>query len=513
MKITRLAIKNYRGLRDLSVEVPPGGAIIGGGNARGKTSILKAIGAALGAQGIGADAIHVGETQAEILIDLDALKVRRSISAKGTSLTVKTTDGDNKAKPQTYLTELFGAAPLDPLAFFLADPKERRRQILEAMPLKITAQDVERWTGFVPDSDVATAYDGHGLEELERLRKTYYSWRADANKTAKETAAKAKTAAEEAARQASALDGAPDKAQAESELNAVVSELNEIKGRAAAAERAHRASAATREKIEKLRATARDLRSDAGLVPTPDEIAEAETKRATAEAKCLNLRLELAAAELEERRAIAICDGFTDRLNTFNECCEKAAGFEEQADSLEASLASVGALVATPDQIAAVEKAVQAAKENVVRAHAAGLADLARLAAEEAEGEAKEKAADAAAYDKIVDTLTNVAPRELAGRADLIPGLALTEAGITLDGVSIDNLSGAEQMQFAIDLARRANAKAKILVVDGLERLDKKAMEEFVQFATRDGFQLLGTRVSEGDLVLEAIEPDEGGNP
>lgn len=509
MKITRLAIKSYRGIKDLTVEVPPGGAIIGGGNARGKTSILKAIGAALGAQGIGPDAIHVGDDQAEILVDLDALKVRRSITAKGSSVTVKTTEGDSKAKPQTFLNDLFGTASLDPLAFFLADPKERRRQVLEAIPLKITAKDVERWTGFVPDADADVTYDGHGLEELERLRATYYGWRTEANKAAREAAAKAVTAVAEAARRAPALEGAPDKATAESELEAVVGELQEVKGRAAAAERAQKATASTRQKIQNLKTEASRLRADAGMVPTPDQIALAEKERAQAETDVKSLRQRLHLAEQVEAAATKTCDDLADQLKAFDEHCEKAKEMDDQAEALEASLASVDALTVTPDQITAVAKALEVAKENVVRAHAAALADGARAAAEEAQAEARELAARAEEYDKVVTTLTNVAPRELAERSDMIPGLAFTDAGITLDGVTLDGLSGAEQMQFAIDLARRANAKAKILVVDGLERLDTQRMDEFVRYATRDDWQLLGTRVSEGELVLEAIEVDE----
>jgi hypothetical protein len=507
MKIIRLAIKNYRGVRDLTVEIPSGGAVIQGANAQGKTSILRAIGAALGAQGIGPDAIHVGETSAEIIVDLDALRVRRSITAKGSSVTVKTVDGDTKAKPQTFLSELFGTSSLDPLAFFLADAKERRRQVLEAIPLTITVADVQRWTGFLPD--MVVTYDGHGLEELGRLRSQYYAERAAANKVAKDADAKAATAQADAERQKSALEGAPDKGQAEAELAAVVAELQEAKGRAAAAERAHKASAATRQKIESLKTAASRIRADAGTVPTPGQIAAAEKERAEAETDTKDLRRRLHLAEQVEAAATKVCDELVDQLTFFDQQREKAKGMDDQVEALEASLASVDSLAVTPGAIAAIESAVEVAKQNVVRAHAAALADVAQLAAEEAQCEAQEAGTRAADLDKVVDTLTNVAPRELAERADVIPGLAFTDAGITLDGVTLDGLSGAEQLRFAVDLARRANARARILVCDGLERLDPKRMEEFVRYATRDDWQLIGTRVADGELVLEAIEADE----
>jgi hypothetical protein len=62
-------------------------------------------------------------------------------------------------------------------------------------------------------------------------------------------------------------------------------------------------------------------------------------------------------------------------------------------------------------------------------------------------------------------------------------------------------------MTFAVDLCKRLNAKAKILVVDGLERLDPERLEAFVKTATAGDWQLLATKVDAGELVVEAIAP------
>ena len=78
-----------------------------------------------------------------------------------------------------------------------------------------------------------------------------------------------------------------------------------------------------------------------------------------------------------------------------------------------------------------------------------------------------------------------------------------------LDGVKLDGLCGREQITFAVEVARRANVKSKILVCDGLERVDPEQFETFVKEATRGGYQLIGTRVAAGDVVVEAIETDE----
>ncbi len=116
---------------------------------------------------------------------------------------------------------------------------------------------------------------------------------------------------------------------------------------------------------------------------------------------------------------------------------------------------------------------------------------------------------EAAELDTTVKKLANAAPSELLAEAQGIPGLSIDGDEIMLDGKRLDALSGAEQLRFAVEIARRANAKSRILIVDGLERLDPDQMEAFVAMATADGWQLLGTRVSRGDLVIEAIEADE----
>jgi hypothetical protein len=134
------------------------------------------------------------------------------------------------------------------------------------------------------------------------------------------------------------------------------------------------------------------------------------------------------------------------------------------------------------------------------------MAQAATLASakEEAHTAAKKRADE---LDAIVRKLTNDARDELLSASDGIRGLTLDDDNVYLDGVSLDGLSGAEQLKFAVEIARRANARSKILIVDALERLDPVQLTEFINHATSDGFQLICSRVDAGDLVLEAIEP------
>jgi len=504
MGITRLEIRNYRGVAALEVQVPEHGAVASGATGRGKTTILRAIRAALEAQDIGADAIRQGTDRAEITVDLDDVSVRRVIGPLRSSVSVTRhgADGkDSKEKPKEFLQNLLGTSSLDPLELYVAKPKERRARILGALPITVTLADLQKYAPDLPaDFDVS----GHGLEVLERARKRYYDLRTVANREATD----AKQAAADFAAQVSkatpdvpgvTVDGARTTAD---EANAKLVALHTQAQNAAAAEAR---SQATRARIDKLRADAASIGDPDG--PTEEAVADAKKDFDERAARVLALEAALAIARSEQASArIAYEQTLGDR-QAAAAAKEKAGALRAQADELEAA---IGALAPAPApeaiahaeaQLAEAQAAVEVAKE-IERARA--LRKMA-LDASKALAEAEAKAE---ALDKTVKALTVEAPAELLATGNAIPGLSLEGDEVLLDGKRLDALCGAEQLEFAVEIARRANARSKILIVDGLERLDPEAYARFVRKATADGYQLIGTRVAAGDIVIEAITPD-----
>ena len=95
----------------------------------------------------------------------------------------------------------------------------------------------------------------------------------------------------------------------------------------------------------------------------------------------------------------------------------------------------------------------------------------------------------------------------ITARSATIKGLTFTaDGGIALDGVALDLLSGQEAIDFCIRVAKRAHPKCKLLTADKLEQLDPESLEAFVKMATADGWQLIGTRVEAGEMVIELLE-------
>lgn len=503
--VTRIKIRNYRGIAALDAKVGPGGLIAKGKNAAGKTSLLRALRAALASQDVKEDAIRLGADKAEILIDLDAVSVKRTITPSKSTLEV-TADGIKRSKPAQQLDELFGNSPLDPLDLFLAKPDKRREMVLAALPIAITQEQILAWAPNVPHVPAGLT-SMHGLEACARLHDHVYELRADANRAVKDIAARLKVAEDEI----DALDvaPAPKGTTAETAQKAVDDARVALASLQAQRERAAKSTerlTQARDRIAGWRKQAAETRASAPARPSSAEIVEVCARIDTAARRRKQLEEELAdvkraeeEAQRERAKLEADAQAADDRART-------ASDLEKMAADLEQSLTDAGELA--PDDFAlddaqealdAATKTLEAVRANAAIAARRGALDDDRKALAAAEERA-------AALTKIVDRLRVDAPAELIAASQGIPGLGIDGETITLDGKSIDKLSGAEQMRFAVEIARRANARSKILIVDGLERLDPAQYDLFVDEATRDGFQLFATRVDAGEMVIEAIE-------
>lgn len=506
MTITRIVIKNFRGIEFLDTSVDPGGVVARGRCGSGKTSVLRAVQAALGAQDIGPDAIRIGADKAEILVDLDDLSVRRAITAKNSTLSVM--KGEFKApKPQAYLAELLGTSPLDPMDLLTLKAKDRRKKILEALPVTLTIEQLRKYWAKCPD-DYPVA--GHGLEVLEVLRKKFYDRRTIANKAELDATAEADrqlTVALKAAE--SAPETAPDVEAARKHHDTVRAELAALRARKEESEKAEARTATSRERIVYLRGKASEAMMGAPVPVSQEQWESLQTGVALAQDRVAAAEEELIQSKQHLTWTLSQLTLQKERRNVADRCRFDSEDYTRQASELESvlSLASVApvaaeelsaALLAENTAFTALKEAESKAEDFQVAVKSKELAEAARLKAVAAEAEADK-------LDKLVKSLSDDAPKELLASSAGIPGLTLDGDDVRLDGISLDGLCGAEQIRFAVEVAKRANAKTKLLIVDGLERLDPVSYTGFITHATADGWQLLASRVDAGDIVLEAI--------
>lgn len=160
MKITLLAVENYKRIKSIAIEPTDRHLIlIGGKNRQGKSSLLGAMSAALGGKKHAADQpVRDGERAAEIRIELDGgdLIVRRRFTDGGsTTLEVKDRDGTLRS-PQKVLNKMIGSRFLDPLKFSRLAEKAQRDALLGCvyLPFDLEKHDRKRDATFQARTDI-----------------------------------------------------------------------------------------------------------------------------------------------------------------------------------------------------------------------------------------------------------------------------------------------------------------------------------------------------------------------
>lgn len=501
MRISKLVVRNFMGIASRTIAVPPAGFIAAGECGLGKSSILAAVRLALAGQKIAPHAIRNGADEAEVYIDVDDVSVTSATSRKRATVMVER-GGMEASKPVTFLRELLGSSSIDAMSIMLEKPKERRAMILAALPVSVTLAQLQK---YAPDIDPAFDVSDHGLEVVARAHKFFYDERTEANKEVKEAEATAKRLTNEAQALSAALPHGPMVPSENARAAVVEAEraLQALENRKTEATSATERTTTQRQTIATLREDAgraeRDARAPIELAPLKADVAQAEQVVRELETKLTAARAALSAVEAYLAKG--------EKENAWNAQCQaSAAGLRGQADALEAALAAATVTAPSEGELTASAAALTAARATLDRGALQATALAAVKAAEVATATFRSLEAEAAELDQTVKRLANEAPAELLAAADGIPGLTLDGDELVLDGVRLNDICGKEQMNFAIEVARRANAKSKILICDGMERLDRKSMEHFVRRATAGGYQLLGTAVADGELEIRAIE-------
>lgn len=498
MKIRKIKVTNYRGIAQLEVDVPPGGLEIKGTMGSGKTSLLSAIKACLVSQGISAENIRNGASDAEILVDLDDAVVKRSLHRNGSPGLDLFKDGLRLGKAQ--LQDLLGTSHLDPMDLLLLSGPERDKAICQALNIQLTVAQLRKWWPKCPDTFDCS---GNGMKILETVRSSAYEARRQANATAK--AAKESLKQAEAKAEPYGLLLVTDEDPVEAMSRAMIAWDDAKRARmqfelqATEAERAAKVAKEQRAKADAMREEASKLR-----VPGSEVAAE----------RAAFIELHEKVESLE--RALADAKRARDQAERLVAQYESQNRRSEDLDALaKATEDGLLSLPHRPDLSvlrAAIEEEARAAAEVKEVGELARARD-ARREVSEARTKADVAVAEAKRLDGIVHALGVDAPRELLAGADVPKGFALTSEGPTLDGKKLDMLSDGEKVWFAVELARRANVKSKILVVDRFECIAPDLQERFKREAVRGGYQLLVARADAGALVFEAIAEDMEPDP
>jgi energy-coupling factor transporter ATP-binding protein EcfA2 len=486
MKIVALSIKNFAGISEADIQ-PGKITVFSGKNAAGKTSVLNAVRAAL--EGAAPGTIRKGADRAEILVDLEEIRVRRLIRPSGSTLEVLNAEGFKRPAPQTYLSSILGTTQFNPMEFYRAKAADRTQMLLSAIGKQVSYEEIIEITGeIIPGIPKA----GPALVMYELVRKHYYTLRHGKNKAlvhqrelTKEARAKVPQGYEPVD-----IDGQAAGLQQRQENN-----RNAI-ARLQAEKDASEKAAKTRKEIEERVAVGQkfvaEARSHLDAVTPPDI---EPLRQAVAELE----------RQLEEARKI---------LRQAEEVLSERADLESQISfnerDIEADLKTLASLPGAFDEslleAAHLEQANLSGEFLAIEKEKASR----KLLEEALKAEAAEEAlqAEADALDAMVVKFWDELPAQALREANLpIEGLQVDGDNITVNGISIDNLSGAEKMKLALDIARAlaADKPLKWIGIDSIEQLDDESFAEFKAQAENDGYQYFATRVGaprEGELEV-----------
>jgi DNA repair exonuclease SbcCD ATPase subunit len=492
MKLNNIKVTNFLIISEADIKPDSKLNIFCGKNKSGKTSVIKAIKTGL----LGTtdpNVIKVGTDKAEIMIDLDGLKVQRTITAKGQRVKVTNTEnGDIKANPQKFLNSLLGDFSFDPIAFVLMDGKERQKYIRELFNPKVKEEHLTD----VIETELLDRIRGNfdkvdGLTILKNLEDLYYARRTDINKQLKQ---------KEGAYQEAIPEGYNPE-EVEYNVDDLIASLKEAESERDAAknievqnENAEKSRVRIQAKIEEFKGILAEVNEEAiALLPTY----EADIQRIEDEIKKRQGTLQ----QLREHHEVA-SQHLSVKAEATNRIMELESGLEDfpivpvpDVSALEAEILNLDASILEAKQKAAL-------KEKYLKAQEIGQ-------------EVEALDANSKNLTSIIDKLRKDIPAQIIKEANIpIEGLRIEGDNIMVGDTSMDNMSTSEQVAIALTIVRELNkgAKLKLLCLDRAESLDDATLEEFRKQIKEDEFQYIVTYVQHGDEKPEgALLMENGG--
>jgi len=187
LKIVSFKISNVLHAEEL--EVSPGKVtVFEGKNERGKTSALNAL-RFFFKGGTDATLLRKGAEKGEgVLLFDDGVQVDKSVTESGTTLKVTHPELGRISSPQTYLNGLVDYIGVNPMKLIHAEPADRAKIVMEAMPLTVERAALEEAVG--PLVDLPPGIEqGHALSALASAHKLVYDERTFINREVKNASA------------------------------------------------------------------------------------------------------------------------------------------------------------------------------------------------------------------------------------------------------------------------------------------------------------------------------------
>lgn len=502
VRIIQLKARNVKCLKEVEIDLDGNIHEIRGDAGQGKTAILQTIEA--GIRGIDPDMVRRGADEAEIELHLTNATINRVLKADGKEkLTVKGVDGKTIERAKTFLKALCPDTAFRPLEWVTlggGDAKgrtdrlrEQRRQLLEALPLALTQEQVKGAVATLGPKFVeafatvpmdAVHWNDHAFTLCQTLAQVTYDFRriknaqADAAEaTLTNTPAPAEVPPPDSEQElAAALEKAREEYLLAKTANTGMDRTRAQRDELAALIAAEDAQLPPRNKLDDTRA------HYAGLVTSNQD----DIKACEQEIDNLKRQIRQLEATIEERKGqVKLASEKVDQ-------CDALARRMDAQDARRADLERMDAELAKSAPSVDLD-ALQASVERFKHLLDVKRQETAHLAAYKAAQEARETAKR---YDALVDLFRDTIPAELLSLAKLpVEGLSVDDEKILVNGVPLHQLGTSQQIKIGVLIASRMNPDSAFILVDGAEsmgRVDRVALAEAAQEL---GLQLIMTVV------------------
>ncbi len=476
-------IKNFMGISNVEFKPDQINQVVGENN-QGKTTILKALEFVFKGSTNGQLVKH-GQDEAEVFIELpDGTSIRRRLTHEGKQSVIVRDGADfKKDAPQSYLDTLVDKSGFNPLSVLDAD--KRHESILSAIPLVVTPEMLANRIGIdVKDLPKLTfktkdGNDVHGLLVIDEAYRYHDKRRTEVNRDALKAEEKFK------AFESEFKPIAPPQTD-KTEINLMRETISSRRARADAEIKTIQAvetdNATTQATIDRYTAEIEKIGKN-------QEAFEKENSQAIldkeAQIEKLKKEIELLNADFEAKNTLAK-QRTDDGLRFIEETKKnfKPVPSKEKHEKELSELREQSAILDTADAEWKTYETVEASRRFLEKL--------------------KSEWDDAQAYAEMIEARAKLLQKqfkiELMSTVEMpIEGLEYVDEVFMVNGVPIDQLNSATQMKLGINIARKKAKKSKIILADGIERLDDKVRTEFYKEIEDDGYTYFFSNVGEGD--------------
>ena len=213
-----------------------------------------------------------------------------------------------------------------------------------------------------------------------------------------------------------------------------------------------------------------------------------------------NQRKRLLAAELERK-----VEHLSEQVS---EAYGKAAEWERKAKELEqeynAACEDKETAFRTCEELQ--DESTAELEENIAQIDEINRKVRANLDKEKAEEDAKQYEHQ---YQELTGQIEGIREKRrslLEGARLPLEGLSVQDGELTYNGQKWDNMSGSERLKVSAAIVRELNPECGFVLMDRLEQMDLKTLQEFGDWLEREGLQVIATRVSTGGECSIIIE-------